>query len=56
MHVIPEFVFCVAVCDVVCVGCCIILRVIQIHRVTVVCTVKKISPSDTKFFLCAVIY
>jgi len=42
--------FCIAVCDVLSVDCCIILQVLQVHCITVVCTVKKISPSETKFF------
>jgi hypothetical protein len=54
IHVLLEFVFYIAVCDVLCVGCCITLRVLQVHCITVVCTVKKISPSETKFF-CAII-
>jgi hypothetical protein len=56
IHVLPEFVFCIAVCVALCVGCCITLRVVQVHSVTVVCTVKKISPSETKFCVCVIYF
>ena len=52
IHVLLEFVFCIAVCDDLCAGYCITLRVLQVHSITVVCTVKKISPSETKFCVC----
>jgi hypothetical protein len=44
--------FCIVVCVALCVGCCITLRVLQVHSITVVCTVKKISLSETKFYVC----
>ena len=44
-----SFVFCIAVCGVLCVDCCIKLRFLQVCCITVVCTVKKISPSEIKF-------
>jgi hypothetical protein len=41
--------FCIAVCGVLCVDCCVTLRVLQICCITVVCTVKKISPREIQF-------
>jgi hypothetical protein len=45
IHVLLEFVFCIAVGDVLCVGWFITQSMLQVHCVAV----KKISPSETKF-------
>jgi len=52
IHVLLEFVFCIAVCDDLCAGYCVTLRVQQVHSITVVFTVKKFAQSETKFFWC----
>ena len=41
--------FYVAVCGVLYVHSCIMLSVLQDSRITVLCTVKKLSPSEVKF-------
>jgi hypothetical protein len=45
-HLLLEFDFCIAVCGILCVDCCITLRVLQVCCVTVICTVKRMSPSE----------
>jgi hypothetical protein len=49
VDVLLEFVFCIAVCSVLCVDLCVTLGVLQVRCIAVGGTMKKISPSEINF-------